>query len=163
MGDQKKLNTKQKSVFLTPQGLTELRAELILLKTEKRLELSKRLQDARDMGTEENAVYDAAMVEQDLLENRITELEKILREAKIISAGLTSGGIVTLGSTVIVQTGPGKLDEFTIVGKMEANPAKKRISDESPVGMALIGAKSGDRVEVLTPMTSYKVKIIEIK
>ncbi len=163
MGDLKKLNTKQKNIFLTPEGLQELRAELALLKTEKRLELARRLQDARDIDTEENAEYDAAMVEQELVENRIAELERILRGAKLISANIKAEGIVTIGSTVVVQMHAGKLDEFTIVGKMEANPAKKRVSDESPIGVALIGSKIGERVEVLTPVTSYKVKIIEIK
>lgn len=162
MGDPK-LHSKSKNVFLTSEGLKQLQSELDFLRKEKRKEIAKRLQEARDMAIEENAEYDAAMVEQDLVEGRITELEKILRRAKLISSVVKKSDIVTLGSTVIVQIGPSKIDQFTIVGKMEANPAKKRISNESPIGLALVGAKIGDSCEVLTPNNSYKVKIIEIK
>lgn len=162
MGDKTGLNTRPKKIFLTLQGLEELRFELNFLKFHKRLEIAKRLQDARDLDdTEENAEYDAAMVDQELMENRIAELEQVLRDAKIIKSA-TSGGIVSLGSTVVIQI-KDKLDQFTIVGKMEANPTKKKISNESPIGLALLGAKIGDKVEVATPITKYSAKVIEIK
>ncbi len=162
MGEPINLSAKSKKIFLTLQGLEELRTELNFLKKEKRAEIAGRLKEARELDdTDENAAYDAAMVDQDLVENRISELERILRDAKIIKTTVSDGTVV-LGSTVTIQIKE-KLDEFTIVGKMEANPMKKRISNESPIGIALLGNRIGDKVEVLTPVTRYSAKIIEIK
>jgi transcription elongation factor GreA len=151
------------NVYLTKEGLIEVKAELEHLKTTKRAEIAERLKQARELGEiEENSEYDAALEEQEMVENKILELEKIIRDAKVIKESTVSSDIVTIGSTVTVEM-DGELDEFTIVGRVEANPAKKRISNESPLGTAILGAKKGEEVEVTTPIVKYKCKIIEIK
>lgn len=156
--------TRQKSVYLTPKGLEDVNSELEFLKKTKRIEIVERIQRAREFGDlTENAEYDSAMEEQSIVENRITELERILRDAKLIKKdSVLKSEIVTIGSTVVVEM-EGEVDEFTIVGRVEANPAKKKISNESPVGSAILGAKVGETVEVATPIVRYKCKILEIK
>lgn len=153
-----------KKVYLTQIGLEEIKTELAFLKKEKRVEVSERIRVARELGDPtENAEYEAALDQQALVENRIAELENILRDAQIIKPTTNSGGdIIIIGSTVVVEIDK-QIDEFTIVGKVEANPAKKRISNESPVGSALLGAKMGEIVEVTTPIVKYKCKVLEIK
>ncbi len=163
MSQNKNLTQSPNRVYLTAQGLTEVQSELNFLKKSKRAEIAQRLQQARELGEiEENAEYDAAMDEQSLVETRISELERILRGARVIKQEAKGTEIVTIGSTVLVQM-DGSVDEFTIVGRVEANPAQKRISNESPVGTALLGAKVGEEVEVTTPIVKYKCKILEIK
>lgn len=153
-----------KLVLLTPQGLALLRSELHKLQTEKRNELSLKLQQAREMDdTDENAEYDALIDEQTMVENRISELEEILSKAQIIAAHQNvMSDIVEIGSVVTVDM-EGKHEEFTIVGKSEANPSLKKVSHESPLGSALFGARKGDTVTIKTPIKSYQCKIIEIK
>jgi len=150
------------AVYFTPKGFKEAEEELDFLKNAKRAQVSERISQARDFGDlDENAEYDAALEEQGLIENRITYLEEVLKNAQMISE--TSGSdFVVIGSTVKVEM-DGEIDEFTIVGKIEANPSKKKISNESPVGEALLGAKVGELVEVATPIVRYKVKVLEIK
>lgn len=151
-----------KKVYLTPQGLEDARSELIFLKNAKRFQVAERIQRARDFGdVVENAEYDAALEEQSLVETRIAYLEDILGNAQVINQK-SSGDFVVIGSTVKVEM-DGEIDEFTIVGRMEANPAKKKISNESPVGSAILGTKVGEEVGVATPIIKYKVKILEIK
>lgn len=151
-----------KSVYLTAEGLKEAQSELEFLKTTKRAQISERIQRAIEFGDiSENAEYDAALDEQALVENRIAYLEEILRDAKVISE-VVKKDFVVIGSTVTVDM-DGSIDEFTIVGKPEANPAKKRISNESPMGIALLGAKMGEEVEVVTPIVRYKCKVLKIK
>ncbi len=150
------------NVFLTSKGLSEARAELENLKKVRRSEIANRIQQAREYGDlAENSEYDAAMEEQALTENRITELENILKSAKLI-AEARSNDFVVIGSTVKVEM-EGELDEFTIVGRVEADPTKKRISNESPLGSILLGAKVGEIVEVTTPIVKYKCKVLEVK
>lgn len=149
-------------IYLTPKGLEEARLELDHLTTTKRAEIAERIQTARDFGDiAENSEYDAALNEQALVENRIAYLEEVVSHAKLISEN-QQNDIVVIGSTVKV-TMDGETDEFTIVGKVEANPAKKRISNESPVGQALLGARVGEVVDVATPIVRYKCKVLEIK
>lgn len=151
------------NIYLTSQGLVDTRQELSFLKNQKRLEIADRIKSAREVGgMEENSEYNAALDELNSTEVRISELERVLRDAKVINHQLQSDDIVTLGSVVKVEM-DGEQDEFTIVGRVEANPSKKRISNESPVGTALLGAKKGDVVEVATPIVRYKCKILEIK
>jgi transcription elongation factor GreA len=151
-----------KKVYVTSEGLKETREELKFLITTKRQEVADRIQRARDFGDlAENSEYDAAMEEQSMLESRISQLENIIKDAQIIEKE-SKNDFVVIGSTVKVDM-DGSIDEFTIVGKVEANPAKKRISNESPVGSALLGAKKGETVEVATPIVRYKCKILEIK
>jgi len=151
-----------KSTYLTPYGLERVKGELNYLKKIKRVQVTERIKVAREFGDlAENSEYDAAMDEQAMVENRIVELEEILRNAKVISKE-GNNEFVIIGSTVQIEM-DGEIDEFTIVGRVEANPAKKRISNESPVGSALLGAKVGDEVEVATPIVRYKCKILKIK
>ena len=149
-------------VYLTSQGLEEARGELSFLKTSKRAQVSDRIQRAREFGdVVENAEYDAALDEQTLVENRIIYLEDVLKNAKVIATD-PNNDFVVIGSTVKVEM-DGEVDILTIVGRVEANPAKKKISNESPLGSALLGAKKGEVVEVATPIVRYKCKILEIK
>lgn len=154
---------QSKSVYVTSKGLEETRAELDFLKNEKRKDIAERIAAARDFGDlTENAEYDDAINEQNLVENRIEELEKVLRDVKVIKHSVEDNEFVTIGSTVKVEM-DGEIDEFTIVGRIEADPSKKRISNESPVGSALLGAKIGEEIEVATPIVRYKCKVMEIK
>lgn len=152
-----------KNVYLTPKGLSEAKVELEYLKKTKRLEIADRIRQARDYGDlTENSEYDTAIEEQAILENRIRELENILKSAKVISEKKEKTDFVIIGSTVRIEM-EGEIDEFTIVGRVEADPAKKRISNESPLGAALLGAKNGEEVEVTTPIVRYKCKVLEVK
>lgn len=160
-----KLNRSKRSVkstYLTPQGLEQVKTELNYLKKIKRTQVTERIKNAREFGDlAENSEYDAAMDEQAMVENRIVELEEALRNAKVIVKE-TNNEFVVIGSTVKIEM-EGEIDEFTIVGRVEANPAKKRISNESPVGSSLLGAKVGEEVDVTTPIVKYKCKVLEIK
>lgn len=157
----KKIRSK-KSVYVTSAGLSDAKKELEFLKKVRRSEVSDRIQRAREFGDlSENSEYDAALDEQAMVENRIAELEDILKSVKIISIA-PKVGFVVIGSTVKVEMEDG-VDEFTIVGKVEADPSKKRISNESPLGAALLGAKIGEMVEVTTPIVKYHCKVLEIK
>lgn len=160
--NQKTIARKAKGVYLTPQGLSGAKEELELLKRVKRAEIAQKIQTAREYGDlTENSEYDAALDEQNLLENRISELENIVKEAKVISEEHTCDFVV-IGSTVKVEMDD-EIDEFTLVGRVEADPSKKRISNESPLGLSLLGAKKGEVVEVTTPIVRYKCKVLEIK
>ena len=96
-----------------------------------------------------------------MVENRISELEAMLKRARVIKSAPKSDFVV-IGSTVVIEM-DGEVDEFTIVGIVEADPSKKKISNESPVGAAILGAKEGEIVEVTTPIVRYRCKILEIK
>lgn len=149
-------------VYLTSKGLEEARIELNFLKDTKRAQVAERIQRAREFGdVVENAEYDAALDEQTLVENRIAYLEDVVKNAKIISQS-DQNDFVVIGSTVKLEM-DGEIDELTIVGKIEANPSKKMISNESPLGAALLGAKKGEVVGVATPIVRYKCKVLEIK
>ena len=151
-----------KNTYLTAKGLADAKEELEYLKKTKRVQIAEKIHQAREYGDlAENSEYDAAMEEQALAENRITELEAILKSAKVI-AKATDSQFVVIGSTVRIEMDDG-IDEFMIVGRVEADPSKKRISNESPLGQVLLGAQKGEVVEVTTPIVRYKCKILEIK
>lgn len=151
-----------KNVYLTAKGLAEAKAELVYLTTTKRAEIAERINIARGFGDlAENSEYDAAINDQDLAENRIAELENVLKNAKVITEEHTSSDFVVIGSTVKIEM-DNEIDEFTIVGRVEADPSKKKISNESPLGTALLGAKKGEEVEVATPIVRYKCKVLEV-
>ena len=151
-----------KNTYLTVKGLADAKEELEYLKKTKRIQIAEKIHQAREYGDlAENSEYDAAMEEQALAENRITELEAILKSAKVI-AKATDSQFVVIGSTVRIEMDDG-IDEFMIVGRVEADPSKKRISNESPLGQVLLGAQKGEVVEVTTPIVRYKCKILEIK
>jgi len=149
--------------FLTQAGYKTLKAELSQLKKVARGEIAEKIKDARDLGDVlENTVYDSALEEQGYIEGRISELEEILSNSEIVKAKSGKKDVVEVGCTVEVDV-DGKSQLFTIVGSAEADPIKKIISNESPVGKALIGLKIGDVVEVKTPLFTAKYKILKIK
>ena len=151
-----------KNTYLTAKGLADAKEELEYLKKTKRVQIAEKIHQAREYGDlAENSEYDAAMEEQALAENRITELEAILKSAKVI-VKQSNNAFVVIGSTVRIEMDD-EIDEFMIVGRVEADPSKKRISNESPLGSALLGAKKGEEVEVTTPIIRYKCKVLEIK
>ena len=152
-----------KEVILSPEGKRNLEQELNYLKTVRRREIAERIKAAREFGDlAENAEYDNAKNEQGFVEARILSLENILRHARVASNDGT-GEIVALGSTVKVRDlVSGNIYDFTIVGSQEADPAKKKISNESPVGKALLGQRVGDVIQVNVPMGVVKYEIVSI-
>ena len=151
-----------KDVYLTSKGLLESKEELEYLKKTKRAQIAEKIHQAREYGDlAENSEYDTAMEDQAMIESRIAQLESILKSAKVIADKHTQDFVV-IGSTVKIEMDDG-IDEFTIVGRVEADPSKKKISNESPLGSALVGAKKGEEVEVATPIVRYKCKVLEIK
>ena len=142
-----------KDVILTPEGLEKLKAELEELTTTKRREVAERIKDAREYGDiSENSEYDDAKNEQAMLESRIAALEEKLRSATVVDASELSNDVVQVGSQVKVKDGEsGKSETYMIVGSAEANPGEKKLSNESPVGRALIGHKAKDKVTVQLP------------
>jgi transcription elongation factor GreA len=142
-----------KDVILTPDGLEKLKAELELLSTEKRREVAARIKEAREFGDiSENAEYDDAKNEQAMLEAKIAQLEERLRAATVIDSKDLGTDVVGVGSTVHVKDqGNGKSETYTIVGSAEANPSERKLSNESPVGKALIGKKRNEVVAVQLP------------
>lgn len=153
------------AVYLTPEGAEELRRELDTLITVRRPELAQKLTEAVSQGDlKENADYHDAKEQQAFIEGRIQYLENVLRSATIISKEDRPTDIVVVGSTVtIIEEGMDDEETYSIVGAAEANPAEGKISNVSPIGSALIGAKKGDRVRAKTPGGDvfFKVKKIE--
>jgi len=154
-----------KEIVLTPQGLEDLKQKIEFLSTERRREVAERIKEAREFGDiSENSEYDDAKNEQALLEKQIADLEDKLRSATVIDQGAVSTDVVTVGSTVHVKDQKtDKSQKFTIVGAPEANPADAKLSNESPVGKALLGHKRGEVIEVPVPRgPNRKLKITKI-
>lgn len=150
------------AVYLTDQGRNKLQEELNNLRNVRRQEVAERLHEALQGGELiENAEYEAAKNEQAFVEGRILELEDMLSRAKIIEKG-NSDGIVGIGNTVTIKEGRSKPETYTIVGAAEARPREGLISNESPLGKALINSKVDDLVEVKTPSGPRKVRIVEV-
>ena len=154
-----------KEVILTPEGYERLKQEIEELSTIKRREVAERIRIAREFGDiAENAEYDDAKNEQMLLEHRIATLEERMRDARVISKKDIAKDVVSVGSTVKLRDmGANKTVEYRIVGSAEANPAEHKLSNESPVGKAIMGKKKGEVVEVAAPRGALKFKILEIK
>ena len=149
----------KKHYQITIEGKKELELELVDLKS-RRGAIADKISDARDFGDlSENAEYDAAREEQGLLETRIAEIEDILNNAEIIKA--TKKSAVGLGSRVELKTGAKKV-EYVIVGPVEADPLQGRVSNESPIGMALYGKKVDDKVTITTPKGDISYTIVSI-
>ena len=149
--------------YLTREGLKKLEEELEFLRTTRRAEVADRLHQAMEDGELiENAEYEAAKNEQAFVEGRILTVETILSEAVIIEEERPTG-VVNVGSRVRVQEDGGKPEEYTIVGAAEANPAKGLISNESPLGKALLGRKAGDEVKVNAPAGVLSFRIVRIE
>jgi transcription elongation factor GreA len=153
-----------KDVILTQEGLANLKAELDQLSTTRRREVAARIKEAREFGDiSENAEYDDAKNEQAMLEARIAALEDKLRSATVVDASEIGTDVVRVGSVVHVKDeASGKSTKYTIVGTAEAAPADLKLSNESPVGKALIGHKRGEEVTVSTPRGERKLKITKI-
>ena len=154
-----------KDVILTPEGLTNLKAELEHLSTIRRREVAARIREAREFGDiTENAEYDDAKNEQAMLEKQIADLEDKLRSATVIDTP-PSGDTVTVGVLVHVKDQKtGKSTKYKIVGSAEANPSENKLSNESPVGKALMGKKRGETVSVPVPRgPARKLKITKIE
>jgi transcription elongation factor GreA len=152
--------------YLTPEGAAKLRAELNELTTVKRQELSRRLREAIQMGDlSENADYIMAKEDQAFLEGRILDLQTVLRNATIVSDDHAEANleVVGVGRTVTVQE-PGEAAEtYTLVGAKEADPRARRISNESPIGQALLGKRVGDVAKAQTPGGTLVLKILKIE
>jgi len=155
-----------KDVILTPEGYKQLTSELETLRTTKRREVAERIAAAREFGEiAENAEYDDAKNEQMMLEHRIAQLEERLGNARLIDTKQVDTSVVSIGSVVRLRDLDAKETvEYFIVGSAEANPVDRKLSNESPVGKAIMGRKKGETVEVATPRgAKIKFKIMEIK
>ena len=154
-----------KEVVLTKQGYENLKKEIDYLRGDKRREVAERIRVAREFGDiAENAEYDDAKNEQAMLEHRIAQLEERLANAQVIDKKRVDTSVVSIGAVVRLRDVDAKeTTEYFIVGSAEANPAENKLSNESPVGKAIIGKKKGETVEVAAPRGAMKFKILEIK
>lgn len=150
-----------KQFHLTKQGVDELKSELEEL-LGQRGEIAERIKTAREFGDlGENMEYTAARQDQERNESRVAEIEHILQNAKVITSPKTDSKVV-LGSKVKLKSEDGKTKEFQVVGTVEADPLNGKISDESPIGKALLGKKEGEEVEIKTPAETATYKIADI-
>lgn len=154
-----------KKVVMTYDGLKKMEQELENLKTVRRKEVAEKIKEARGQGDlSENAEYDAAKEEQGEIESRIVQLENLLRNAEVIDEDVLKMDVVNLGSKVTVLDVEFEEEmEYTIVGSTEADPMNGRISNESPLGMALLGQKAGATVMADTPDGEVAFKILNIQ
>jgi len=154
--------TNTKEVYLTAEGLEEIKKELDVLKLEKRPEIIQALKDARALGDlSENAEYDAARNEQAIVEARILELEQMIEKAVVIKE--VNKEVVSIGTRVTIEyVEDGEQDDYSIVGSKEADPFANKISNESPIAKAIMGMRVGDIVSVESPNGKYDVKIVQI-
>ncbi len=151
------------AVYLTSEGIRKLEEELEYLRKVKRQEVAIRLHEAMEGGELiENAEYEAAKNEQAFVEGRILELEDTLSRATVIKDG-KSEGVVRIGSTVVVQEKGGKKETYRIVGAAEANPKAGLISNESPLGQALLDCQVGQEVDVKAPAGMLRFKIVKVE
>jgi transcription elongation factor GreA len=149
--------------FLTREGYNKLQEELDYLRSTKRQEIADRLHEAMEGGELiENAEYEAAKNEQAFVEGRIKELEMLLATAHVVDESETVG-VIQVGATVTVQEEGGDPEVYTIVGAAEANPRAGKISNESPLGRALINRHVGELVQVDAPAGSFTVQVIKVE
>jgi transcription elongation factor GreA len=154
-----------KEVILTPEGFEKLKDEIEYLSNDRRREVAERIRVAREFGDiAENAEYDTAKNEQAYLEARIAMLEERLAHSRVVTKKEIKSGEVSIGTKVRLRdVGANKTVEYHIVGSAEADPAENKLSNESPVGKAIMGRKKGDTVEVAAPRGKLKFKIMDIK
>lgn len=155
----------EKQIILTAEGLKKIEQKLDYLKSVRRRDVAERIKQAIEFGDiSENSEYEDAKNEQAFIEGEILTLEKMLRNAKLIDEDEISADVVSLGSTVVLKDLEfGDELEYTIVGSAEADPTEFRISNESPVGEAILGRKVGSIVEVNVPAGTLKYEIVDIK
>jgi transcription elongation factor GreA len=153
-----------KELLISQEGLKKLEAELEYLTTVKRREVAERIKTAREFGDiSENSEYEDAKNEQAFIEGRIQSIEKMLRQARVVNDADQDPEVVHIGSRVRVLDLDERIEEdYLIVGATEADPMKNRISNESPVGKALLGARVGQEVEVSAPVGKIRLKVLEI-
>ena len=154
-----------KEVILTPEGYEKLKQEIDYLQNDKRREVAERIRVAREFGDiAENAEYDAAKNEQAHLEARIAMLEERLANARVVTKKEIKSGEVSIGTKVRLRdVKANKTVEYHIVGSAEADPSANKLSNESPVGKAIMGRKKGETVEVAAPRGKMTFKIMDIK
>ncbi len=151
----------QKKMLMTEDGLKKLQEELNLLKTVRRKKIAEAIQSAKEQGDlSENAEYVDAKEEQGIVEQRIVELEAMLKNVEVVQKSASTD--IEVGKTVTLNTSAGAAT-YTIVGASEANPAQGRISNESPLGHALLGKRVGDEVSVRTPGGNRSVKVVNVE
>ncbi|MDP2727903.1 MAG: transcription elongation factor GreA [Dehalococcoidia bacterium] len=154
---------QRKPIYLTSEGLAKLEAEVNHLRTVRRAEIANQIHQAKELAdTVDNAEYDDAKNLQAFVEGRILTLERLIKDAVIISEEHATDS-VKVGSTVILLTPEGDEENYTIVGSYEADPAKGRISNESPVGKAVLGRRVGDEVQVQAPGEMLRLTVVGIK
>jgi transcription elongation factor GreA len=154
---------QEKVVYLTPEGKQRFTAELRELMTGRRHEVEERIRRAKEFSdTVDNAEYDEAKTEQSFVEGRIQELERLLASAKVIEEPPTKADYVRMGAHIKVVDAEGEEETYHLVGSHEADPRHGQISNESPIGRALIGKRVGDEVTVVAPAGSFNLKILEI-
>lgn len=157
--------TNNQPTYLTPAGLQKVKQELEYLKTTRRREVANMIAEAKAEGDiSENAGYDEAKTQQGFVEGRIRELENVIKNAKVIEEENGNKGSVALGRTVVVQEEDTDFEEkYAIVGSLEADPGNGRISNECPMGKALMGKKKGDKVTVDTPGGEIVFKVVRVE
>ncbi|MCJ7807783.1 MAG: transcription elongation factor GreA [Dehalococcoidia bacterium] len=154
----------EKEIYLTEEGLTKLNEELEHLISVRRPEVAEKIQRAKELRSSVSTPeYEEAKDEQGFVEGRILEIDRIIKSAKIIHHEDVNLDFVEVGNEVRVQLQDGSEEHYTIVGSAEANPSEWRISNESPMGQALLGKRVGDDVEVEAPAGLLKLRILEIK
>lgn len=157
----------EEAVILTQEGLDALKSEYNFLKNDKRKEVAERLKEAISYGDlSENSEYEEAKNEQAFVEGRIAELEKMIKNARIIDEKKAhSAKMIQIGTTVKIKnlTREEDSEEFTIVGSTETDPLKSRISNESPIGKALLGKKRGDRFFINAPAGQFEFEVLELR
>ena len=153
---------QEKVVYLTPEGKQRFAAELRELQTVRRHEVEERIRRAKEFSdTVDNAEYDEAKTEQAFVEGRIQDLERMLSSARMIEEPARAD-YVRMGSHVRIVDGDGDEQTYYVVGSQEADPRRGQISNESPIGRALIGKRAGDEVTVVAPGGSFDLKVLEI-
>jgi len=153
-----------KENFLTPEGLVRLEEELEYLRTVRRQEVAEKIQQSKELRSSViSPEYEEAKNEQGFVEGKILEIERVIKNAKIIHHEDINVDFVQVGNEVRVQPQDGSEEYYTIVGSAEAKPGEGRISNESPMGKALLGKRVGDEVEVEAPAGPLKLRILEIK
>ena len=153
-----------KENFLTPEGLARLEEELEHLRTVRRQEVAEKIQQSKELRSSViSPEYEEAKNEQGFVEGRILEIERIIKNAKIIHHEDVNRDFIEVGNEVRVQLQDGSEEHYAIVGSAEAKPSEGRISNESPMGKALLGKRVGDEAEVEAPAGPLKLRILEIK
>jgi len=157
------VDDKNREIYLTQEGLENVKEELKVLKLENRPEIIRAIKEARALGDlSENADYHSAREEQAIIESRIQELEALVDNAIIIKKNRKDE--IGIGSTIVIEyTEDKEQEEYTIVGSKETNPSENKISNESPIAKSIIGHKKGEILTVDSPNGKYEIKIIEIK